>query len=81
MTRATKIESKEWYTLSDIVTGGMFPWVSSFWSVRNVVKLDAKNKNVLNAIVTGRGRGKKYRFKGENIIKFVKAIDDGKIRL
>lgn len=81
MTRAIKIDPKRWYTLQDIVREGMFTWVSSFWSVRNFVKLDAQGKNVLKANITGTGRGKKYHFKGENIIKFIKAFEDGKARM
>ena len=81
MARATKIDPKGWYTLQDIVRERMFPWATSFWSVRNVVTLDKQKKNVLKATVTGTGRGTKYHFKGENIIKFLKAVDAGTVRL
>lgn len=81
MTRAIKIQPIKYYTLQDIVRGGMFKWVTSFSAVRNVVEVDGKNKNILKCIVTGNGRGKKYHLKGENIIKFIKAVEDGKIRL
>lgn len=72
MTRAMKTDPKGWYTLQDIVRGKMFPWASSFWSVRNVVQIDSKGKNLLKPNITGKGRGTKYHFKGENIIRFVK---------
>lgn len=81
MTRATKIESNKWYTLQDIVRDGMFPWVSSFQSVRKAVASDINGKNILKANVAGTGRGRKYHFKGENIISFIKAMEGGKVTL
>lgn len=82
MTRAKKIESSEWYTLQDIVTRRMFAWCpSSFWSVRNVVNLDRKNKNVLKATITGAGRATKYHFQGKNIIRFINLVEKGEVVL
>ena len=76
-----KISRESWYTLQDIVKGKMFPWAHSFWSVRNVVKLDKEKNNILKATITGTGRGTKYHFQGENIIKFIKLVESGKVRL
>ncbi len=81
MTKQTKIEPQTWYTMQDIVRSKMFPWVSSLWSVRNLVALDRRNKSILKANITGTGRATKYHFKGENIIKFVKEFESGKVRL
>lgn len=82
------IKSENWYTLQDIVKGKMFkfpslPWknASSFYSVRNIVNADQKNKNILQATIEGKGRGKKYHFKGENIINFINQVETGKVRL
>lgn len=69
--KKAKIEIENWYTLQDIVKQKMFSWATSFWSVRKLVEFDGKHKNILQAKVTGNGRGKKYHFKGENIIKFI----------
>lgn len=80
MTKA-KIKAEGWYTLQDIVREKMFPWAHSFWSVRNVVKLDKENGNILKAAITGKGRATKYHFKGENITKFVNQVEAGKVRL
>ncbi len=77
----TKIDRTEWYSLQDIVRDKMFPWATSFWSVRNVVKKDLKNGNVLAVMKKGRGTGVKYHFKGENIINFINLVESGKIRL
>lgn len=77
----SKIEANEWYTMQDLVKGRVFPWATSFWAVRNLVALDSRKKKVLAPVVTGTGRGTKYHFKGSNIIKFVKLIEDGKVRL
>ncbi len=77
----TKIKSEETYTLLDIVRSKMFPFARSFWSVRNLVALDQRSGNILKPLIVGTGRGTKYHFKGENIIKFIKAVDTGKVRL
>ena len=66
-----QIQNESWYTLQDIVRMKLFSWRSSFWSVRKAVVLDKKKSNILQPVITGRGRGKKYHFKGENIIKFI----------
>lgn len=65
------IQNESWYTLQDIVKQKMFSWATSFWSVRKLVEFDSKHSNVLKATITGSGRGRKYHFKGENIIKFI----------
>lgn len=82
------IKSEDWYTLQDIVKEKMFvfpsqPWknASSFYSVRNIVNTDKKRENLLQANIEGKGRGKKYHFKGENIIKFIQQVEAGKVRL
>lgn len=81
MIKNNTIEKDEWYTLQDIVRDRMFPWAHSFWSVRNIVKLDQKNKNFLKPTITGTGRATKYHFKGENIINFINQVEAGKVRL
>ena len=74
------IEPNEYYTLADIVSAKIF-YYTSFSKVRTIVQQDGKTNNVLKPIINGRGRGKKYLFKGENIIKFVKGIETGMVNL
>jgi hypothetical protein len=69
--KQSKIINEEWYTLQDIVKSKMFEWATSFWSVRKLVEFDSKHKNILQGTITGSGRGRKYHFKGENIISFI----------
>lgn len=80
-----EIKPNEWYTMQDIVRDKMFPWATSFWSVRNLVALDRrsrrKNRNLLKANITGTGRATKYFFLGENIINFKKEFEAGRVRL
>jgi hypothetical protein len=81
MNRANiKIKPDEWYTLNDLVVMCVFPWISSFKSVRRIVVRDREEKNLLKANIIGTGRGKKYHFKGENIINFIKNMDGGNVR-
>jgi hypothetical protein len=81
MTKAVKVIPRNWYSLQDIVRDGLFPWVSSFGSVRDIVAKDIASRNLLKATIKGEGRGKKYLFKGVHIIKFVSAVEAGKVRL
>ena len=81
MEKEIKINPNEWYTLTDIVQSKMFPWATSFWSIRRLVVLDSKKKNILKANIRGEGRGTKYYFLGVNIIKFIDEFKSGKIKL
>ena len=84
MKRATKketIEPEKMYSLLDISRLQMFSWYGgSYWSVKNAVMRDRRRKNVLQGIITGTGRAKKYHFKGENIINFIKLVNAGEIQ-
>ncbi len=81
MNKKLKIDPESWYSLSDIVEDKMFPWARSFWSVRNLVAVDRRNKNILKANIVGTGRATKYHFKGDNINKFIKEFELGKVKL
>lgn len=77
----SKIDTKAWYTLSDIVNKKMFTWATSFWSVRNIVATDKYRANILRAQITGAGRATKYKIQGANIIQFIKLVEQGKVQL
>lgn len=80
--KESKIIPQRWYTLQEIVEKKMFPWLPvSYWSVRRVVLHDRKQKNVLKAVTMGEGKNIRYQFKGANIIRFVKAVEAGNVRL
>lgn len=73
-----KIKPSGYYSLKDIIQNKLFPWYTSYEYVRKVVKKDYQGRNILKAVITGEGRNRKYVLKGENIIKFIKAVDSGK---
>jgi len=75
------IKKEEWYSLQDVVKGGYLIGATTFWSARKIIKSDLKSGNLLKAVITGKGRGLKYRFKGEHIITFINAVEAGKVRL
>lgn len=74
------VDPRAWYSLQDIVRDKMFPWASTFSTVRRIVEMDKAGKNFLKPMIQGEGRAKKYQFKGENIINFLKAVETGKVR-
>jgi menaquinone-dependent protoporphyrinogen IX oxidase len=77
----TKIKPQEYYSMQKIVQGKLFPWAKTYPTVRKFVEHDQQTGNFLKAIISGEGNAKKYRFKGENIIKFINAVESGKVRL
>lgn len=80
MKKKEKIIPSKYYTLADIVRSQLL-YYTSFSKVRSIVETDLTTNNILKPIVNGMGRGKKYLFKGENIIKFVKGIETGMVNL
>lgn len=80
MAKTTKINPLGWYTLQDIVQMKAFPWLPSYWSVRKAITTPKVTK-VLQPVVRGKGKNVRYQFKGENIIKFIKAVETGTVRL
>jgi len=80
-TRATTINPRKWYNMQSILRERMFPWVSALGAIRKTVAKDLAGKNLLKTTVIGTGRATKYHFKGTNIIKFVSAVEDGKVLL
>lgn len=81
MTKALKINPQTWYTLQEVVEHEMFPWLNSYHSVRKTVTADYAKKNVLRTIAKGTGKNIRYQLKGENIIKFIKLVEAGTVRL
>lgn len=73
-----KINPEQYYGLMEIVEKGFFPWCKNIKTVRNWVKRDQEEKNILKAIMQSTGRQSRYKIKGSNIIQFVKAVEDGK---
>lgn len=76
-----KLEPNEYYSLEQLKRMKAFSWCRSAWARRKVVERDAKKDNYLKAIVSGEGRGTKYKILGANVIKFIKAVESGKVRL
>lgn len=81
MAKAVKIEPQEWYTLQEVVEKNMMPWAGSYYSIRKLVVHEMKRSHLLRPIVTGKGTNVRYKLKGENIIKFIKAVETGAVRL
>lgn len=77
-----KIDTGRWYTLSELVRADAFPWCDrDVRAYRKHVTADEKKGNVLKGMIAGVGRGKRYKFKGSNIISFIAAVESGKVRL
>lgn len=65
------------YTISDIVKNKYFPWLKSHTSIAKWINNDLNNRNILKATRVGTGTGVRYYIKGENILNFIAAFEDG----
>lgn len=79
--KTKKVVAEQWYSMQDLLRDNVFPWCHSLFAVRNFVLWDIKNHNMMKTMVTGTGRGTKYNIKGANIIKFIAAVEEGKVQL
>jgi hypothetical protein len=77
MEKKQKIERDKLYTIIDIVRDQIFPWCSSFATCRKWIIADRQAKNYLKAVIIGEGRNRRFHIKGENIINFLKHVEDG----
>lgn len=54
-------------------------WIDSMPTLRKWVETDMQNKNHLSAIKVGTGRGTRYYFKKENVEKYIRAFEEGRV--
>ena len=70
----TKVDEKKIYNITEIRRAELFPWISksNHISYVNAIIDDHIGNNLLKADIKGSGRGRDYKIKGKNIIKFLK---------
>jgi hypothetical protein len=66
-----KVES-----LHQIFKSGKIYWIKSWPTLRKWVENDMKGNNILDPIVIGEGKGRRYFVKKENIDKYVQAFEN-----
>lgn len=77
----SKIDSETWYTLSQLVKLDAFPFCGTdIRRYRSAVQSDMKSGNILKTMTRGSGMGLRYNFKGSNIIQFLLAVENGKVK-
>ncbi len=72
-----KIDPNKWYSLTEIVQLGIFPWVKTIKGARKWVNMDKAGRNKLKSTIVGDGNLKRYHMKGRNIIEFLACVEDG----
>lgn len=72
-----KIDPNKWYSLTEIVQLGFFPWAKTIKGVRRWVNIDKKGRNKMKATIVGEGNLKRYHIKGKSIIEFLACVEDG----
>ena len=74
-TTIQKVEAEKMYRAADIRRLGLFPWLkeSNHHGHSSAILNDKLGSNLLKARITGDGKGREYRIKGKNIIKYLEA--------
>ena len=82
MGKQIKIDPTAWYTLTDLVNMNAFPFCGTdIRRYRSAVQADEKGSKILKTVHRGEGLGLRYSFLGENVIRFIEAVEAGKVRL
>ncbi len=71
---ATKrVDPGKVYNISELRRDNLFPWLSPMnqISYTNAVHEDMTGDNLMRAKATGSGRGREYKIKGINVIKYL----------
>lgn len=76
-----RIDPKRTYSLIDIANEELLPWGKNIATVRKWIEKDRASKNILKAVIVGKGRATKYHIKGANLIKFIANVEDGSYNL
>lgn len=68
-----KVDPKAVYNIDQIRRLGLFPWLkpTNHHSHRDVVLNDRLGDNMLRTRITGEGKGRDYKIRGENLVKFL----------
>lgn len=74
------IDPDRLYTSADVHEAGFFYWRRSRLKVMGIITADMKDRNILKTkIVKGKTSNRtRYYIKGSNIIRFIKAFEEGK---
>lgn len=73
-----RVDADRVYNVTEMRRDNLFPWISesNHISYINAIFEDMGFENFLKAKVTGRGRGRDYRIRGKNIIKFLESQNE-----
>lgn len=73
-----KINPEKWYSLTDLMKLRAFPWIGKgMRQYRQFVDGDQNDKNILKPVSIGNGKGKRYSFKGSNVLSLIAKIESG----
>lgn len=73
-----KIDPEKWYSLKDLSEGGMIPFLGARIARYRHFMLNRNGIELLKPVIMGSGKAKRYSFKGQNIIDFLKKAESGK---
>ncbi len=76
-----QIDPNRIYSIKDICGEGLIPWRKSHPGTKVMVEKDRENKNLLKTITIGERHNKRYHIKGENLIIFLEAVENGSYKI
>ncbi len=72
MSLTKAIKPKQSYGPADITRMGTFPWARDHRTIVKQIEQDRAGENLLQAVVTGEGKQRRYEIEGKNLIKYLK---------
>lgn len=75
------IDREKYYSLNEIKTLNLIPWIKSYSTLKRWVFKDMEKDNFLHTKVIGNDKGRRYLIKGENLIEYLKKLDNSAIIL
>lgn len=72
-----EVEPDREYSLVEMSEQRLLWWIKDIRSYKRILEADKKLDDILKPDVTGKGRRKRYKIKGRNIIKFLEEYGPG----
>ena len=72
-----RIDPTRWYTIKSLRDEKLIPWRKSLPGIRQLVLADKGSQNILKTAIQGRGQNTRYFIRGENLIRFLVAVENG----
>ena len=75
----SSVDTNREYSISEMTREQIFPWLKDRRSIRKAIRFDVEGPNILQVKIKGEGKGRDYKIKGKNIVKYLTLIGDAMV--